>query len=129
MAASKVPNSFVRLIRKMYNALGFKKGYNFALCKSSHGTQPAFRSLMVATQSLFLPALYLALFLPACNISLLMAIFARVHHRANGTGYEAALEKLALPFIWLPYSQLDSWSLSRYISINPLLSSMSDAVP
>ena len=28
------PNGFVRLARKVYNPIGFQKGYNFTLCVS-----------------------------------------------------------------------------------------------
>ena len=32
----KAPNGFVRFWRRVYRPLGFHKGYNFPLCKSSH---------------------------------------------------------------------------------------------
>lgn len=37
MAVSEKPpaNGFVRYARKLYNPLGFTRGYNFVLCKST----------------------------------------------------------------------------------------------
>lgn len=32
---NSAPNAFVRTARKIYNPLGFKKGYNFLLCMGS----------------------------------------------------------------------------------------------
>ncbi len=33
MSASKSPNGFARGAQKVYNPIGFKRGYNFALCE------------------------------------------------------------------------------------------------
>jgi hypothetical protein len=32
-SSSPPPNAFVRSARKLYNGMGFSKGYNFTLCK------------------------------------------------------------------------------------------------
>lgn len=130
MAAEKSSGGFVRVARKVYNPIGFKKGYNFVLCEGSFASWPPFR-LSSLSQGSFLPGLSLASFLLGCNTSLSVASLRKDHHLENGIGYAVAIWEWASPFTSLRSSLLGFWSFFRYAVAlcTDVLCSIFDGVP
>ena len=47
MSAAKSLMAFVRVARKVYNPIGFKKGYNFVFCKNSSASRSGFSLIII----------------------------------------------------------------------------------
>ena len=83
MGSEKSSRGFVRGARKIYNPIGFQKGYNFVLCECPFPSSSLFRSSLLS-QGSFSPGHYVASFLLGCNTSLSVAILGKDHHLENG---------------------------------------------
>ena len=101
MAGSNPPNGFVRAMRKVYNPIGFQKGYNFTLCKIPLALTKQ------SSNSFFQGSSLLEHFSasPLHGYSIFpLAVFSRkAHHPGNGSIFAKATRESASPFT-LPQS-------------------------
>ena len=78
-------NGFVRVARKVYNPIGFQKGYNFTLCMSFTNMTKT-KTLTQDLQGSSLPEPCSDLHSPVFNTFPLPAIFTTEQYKENGTG-------------------------------------------